>query len=228
MSQSSIALRLAGLVLRVGNAIRHRVATAETTARLGRAGRNMVFDPMQTRFATPATIFVGDDCFFNIGLVVSGRVRFGDRILIGPNVSIMSGKHLFGIPERSIHRLRYSLENPEFLAQITIEDEVWIGARAVVVGGLTIGMGSVIGAGSVVLSDVPPYCVSVGTPARPVRQIFRDEVLVRHLRALGYTDEVAQATLARRRAAIGDRALPTIDNSDVYRAYYYDGKLVRT
>ena len=46
-----------------------------------------------------------------------------------------------------------------------IEDDVWIGRRAIIMGGVTIGKGAVIGAGSVVTKDVPPYCVAAGNPA---------------------------------------------------------------
>ncbi|GGW77084.1 acetyltransferase-like isoleucine patch superfamily enzyme [Streptomyces albaduncus] len=52
-----------------------------------------------------------------------------------------------------------------------IEDDVWIGAGAVILPGVTVGRGSVVGAGSVVTADVPPMTVVAGTPARVLRQI---------------------------------------------------------
>jgi galactoside O-acetyltransferase len=52
---------------------------------------------------------------------------------------------------------------------IVIEDDVWLGAGAVVLDGVTIGRGSVIGAGAVVASDIPPYSLAVGAPAKPVK-----------------------------------------------------------
>lgn len=54
---------------------------------------------------------------------------------------------------------------------IVIEDHVWIGVRVIVLKGVTIGTGSVIGAGSVVTRDVPPHCVAVGNPARVIRTV---------------------------------------------------------
>ncbi|VVS91972.1 DapH/DapD/GlmU-related protein [Desulfoluna spongiiphila] len=53
---------------------------------------------------------------------------------------------------------------------ITIEDDVWIGAGAIILAGVTVGKGCVIGAGSVVTKDVPEYCVAAGNPARVVKQ----------------------------------------------------------
>lgn len=53
---------------------------------------------------------------------------------------------------------------------ITIEDNVWIGGGAILLPGVTIGKGSVVGAGSVVTRDVPQYCVAVGNPCRVIRR----------------------------------------------------------
>jgi len=58
--------------------------------------------------------------------------------------------------------------------EITVEDEVWIGANCVVVAGVTIGKHSVIAAGSVVTKDVPPYSVVVGNPGRVIKQYSFD------------------------------------------------------
>ncbi|MGN7086403.1 DapH/DapD/GlmU-related protein, partial [Neisseria sp. P0001.S005] len=60
------------------------------------------------------------------------------------------------------------------ISPIVIEDDVWIGRRAIIMGGVTIGKGAVIGAGSVVTKDVPPYCVAAGNPAI-VRKKLLDE-----------------------------------------------------
>jgi acetyltransferase-like isoleucine patch superfamily enzyme len=54
---------------------------------------------------------------------------------------------------------------------VVIEDNVWLGTRSIVLKGVRIGEGAVIGAGSVVTQDIPPHCLAVGNPARPVRSI---------------------------------------------------------
>ena len=56
-------------------------------------------------------------------------------------------------------------------APITLEDDVWIGANAVICGGVTIGKGSIIGAGSVVTRDIPAGVVAAGTPCHPLRPV---------------------------------------------------------
>ena len=52
---------------------------------------------------------------------------------------------------------------------VLIEDDVWIGARAIILPGLRIGKGAIVGAGSVVTKDVPPYAICVGNPARVIK-----------------------------------------------------------
>jgi acetyltransferase-like isoleucine patch superfamily enzyme len=98
----------------------------------------------------------GDRVFINQGcyLLDLGGVTIGDRVLIGPRVTLSTGGHPVELHERY-----------DFLthAPIVIEHDVWIGAAATVTPGITIGHGSVIGAGAVVARDVPPLSVVTGT-----------------------------------------------------------------
>ncbi|PIE54538.1 MAG: chloramphenicol acetyltransferase [Dethiosulfovibrio peptidovorans] len=66
---------------------------------------------------------------------------------------------------------------PELRGDIVVGNDVWIGFRATILGGVTVGDGAVIGAGAVVTADVPPYAVVVGNPARVVRRRFDDETV---------------------------------------------------
>ncbi|WP_281040324.1 MULTISPECIES: CatB-related O-acetyltransferase [unclassified Mesorhizobium] len=62
---------------------------------------------------------------------------------------------------------------------IVVGHDVWIGARAIIMSGVTIGNGAVIGAGSVVTKDVPPYAIVAGSPARIIRYRFSPDVVDR-------------------------------------------------
>ena len=67
----------------------------------------------------------------------------------------------------------YSTENP--YRRVKVGNDVWIGTRAMIMGGVTIGDGAVVGAGAIVTRDVPPYAVVVGVPARVIKYRFSQE-----------------------------------------------------
>jgi maltose O-acetyltransferase len=92
-----------------------------------------------------------------------GGLTMGDYVLLGSNVTISSGRHTIdGIQPPVFAR-------PTDPAPIVIEDDVWIGAGAVILPGLTLRTGSVIGANAVVTRDTDAYGVYVGAPARKIR-----------------------------------------------------------
>ena len=91
-------------------------------------------------------VFVNQGCYF----LDLGGISIGDRTMIGPGVTLTTGGHPVGLADRY-----------DFLthAPIVIESDVWIGAAATITPGVTIGHGSVVGAGAVVAKDVPPMTV---------------------------------------------------------------------
>lgn len=175
--------------------------------RFGHVGRNFTFDAVGSRYVTPELLRVGDDSFINVGAHVSGDVVLGDRVMIGPGVRLLSGNHLYAIPGYHPRFLRVAADNPELLKQLRIESDVWVGAGATVLGGVSIGTGSVIGSGAVVSRDIPPFVIAAGSPARPVRRIFDDAALRQHLSTLGVDDKEIELTIQRRSDA-GASALP--------------------
>ena len=96
-----------------------------------------------------------------IGL--EGAVTIGDRVLIGHDVVIVTGQHEIGP-----HWSRGGAVCPR---PVVVENGVWIGARVLILPGVTIGAGSVIGGGAVVTRDIPPDTVAVGVPARVIRNL---------------------------------------------------------
>ncbi|MCT7377636.1 acyltransferase [Chelativorans salis] len=106
----------------------------------------------------------GAHCTVNPYACISGKVVCGDGVRIASLVSIVGFNHGFEDPDRPIHT------QPHEARGITIEDDVWIGANAVVVDGVTIGRGAVIAAGAVVTKDVPEMTIVAGVPAKIVRR----------------------------------------------------------
>ncbi len=91
-----------------------------------------------------------------------GGVRIGRDVLLGPFVQVFSENHRFEDPDRPI------IEQGETRAPVVIEDDVWVGASAVILAGVVVGAGAVVAAGAVVRSDVPRGAVVAGVPARVV------------------------------------------------------------
>ena len=100
---------------------------------------------------------------FNLTLVDDGEIYIGSHCMIGPNVTIATAGHPV---EPELRR-----KGIQFNMPVRIGENVWIGAGAVVVPGVTIGDNSVIGAGSVVTRDIPANVVAVGNPCRILREI---------------------------------------------------------
>jgi maltose O-acetyltransferase len=111
------------------------------------------------------TLEIGDRALINFGgsIAAAKLVRIGPRCLIGPHVLMMDTDFHRIEPERR-------LEMPE-PKSIILEENVWIGARVVVLPGVTIGADSCIGSGSVVTEDIPPRVFAAGIPARVIRKL---------------------------------------------------------
>ncbi|MGW6287340.1 DapH/DapD/GlmU-related protein [Streptomyces sp. NPDC055107] len=122
----------------------------------------MIYPPFFTEHGLSTTF--GENVFVNQGCTFMDRggIRIGNGVMIAPKVSLITGGHPLPLAERREY-LSY--------APIVIEDDVWIGAAAVVTQGVTIGAGAVIAAGAVVTRDVPAGTVVAGVPARVIKEI---------------------------------------------------------
>lgn len=109
-------------------------------------------------------VMIGEDLIIGeAGNDFEDKLFIGDRVAIGPRVTLIHDS----APNRSRLREVY----PGYRGNIVIQDDAWIGAGSIILPGVTIGEGSVVGAGAVVTKDVPPYTVVVGVPARPIQRI---------------------------------------------------------
>jgi acetyltransferase-like isoleucine patch superfamily enzyme len=140
------------------------------------------------------TVHLGSDTTVNAYAVVRGDVRLGDGVRIGAHTSLLGFNHSME-PDRPVFKQATTTVG------ITVGDDVWIGSNVVVVDGVTIGEHSVIGAGSVVTKDVPPWSVMAGNPARRLRD--RRDTRARRRPAAGL-DERLQAFSTMARDQVGD------------------------
>lgn len=106
---------------------------------------------------------IGRDVFINYGVSMAATrlIRIGDGCDLGTYVILMDNDY-HGVEDR---------DRPAPSEPVILEDNVWLGARVIVLKGVTIGRDSVIGAGSVVTRDIPPRCLAAGAPARVIRSL---------------------------------------------------------
>lgn len=110
-----------------------------------------------------ATLRIGKDTKFNYGASVgcAGSISIGERCLIGPYSMIIDSE---------FHELHDRSKHPP-ARPVVLEDDVWIGAKAIIMPGVRIGRAAVVGAASVVTHDVPPFTVVAGMPAKVVKTL---------------------------------------------------------
>jgi len=134
-------------------------------------------------FAHGGKIVVGQDCYIGADSKIwsAGLITIGNRVLISHNVNIFdSHTHPIRASKRHEQFMNItSIGHPTLIdlneSQVLIGDDVWVGAMATILKGVTIGEGAIVGAGSVVTKDVPPWTIVAGNPAKIIRELGPDE-----------------------------------------------------
>jgi maltose O-acetyltransferase len=133
---------------------------------LARAGENLSISD-GVRINNPQMVSVGNNCYLGAGVQFypwNERLTIGDNVLIAAGVRMITRKHGFADVEIPMSEQGYTN------APIVIENDVWIGFQAIILPGVTVGQGSIVGAGAVVSRDVEPYSIVGGVPARLIRK----------------------------------------------------------
>lgn len=142
-------------------------------------GKNFIFCPQD--FFSYENISVGN--YVSIGpgavfLASESKIIIGNKVLFGPNVTIVGGNHNTSVVGKFIYDV---LEKRDIDDQdIIVEDDVWVGSNVVILKGVRLCRGCVIGAGSVVTKDIPPYSIAFGVPAKVKSFRFSPEEILFH------------------------------------------------
>lgn len=116
------------------------------------------------RFGTGNNLEIGNYSGLGRNCLISGRVRIGNCVMIGPEVMFLARSHRFDRTD-----IPMSVQGEEEMRLIVIGDDVWIGARALILRGVTVGDGAIVGAGAVVTKDVPSFAIVAGNPAKIIK-----------------------------------------------------------
>lgn len=127
-------------------------------------GDDIVLEP-PVRFDYGCNVRLGKMVYANFNLTVldCALVTIGDRVMMGPNVSLLAATHQTDVRSRR--------DNVEYARPIMIGDDCWIGGHVVVLPGVVIGRGCTVAAGSVVSRSVPEFSVVMGVPAKVVKKV---------------------------------------------------------
>ena len=110
-------------------------------------------------------VIIGDHTRIGLHNTIIGPVEIGNNVNLAQGITVTALNHNFSDTDKRIDEQGVST-NP-----VTIEDDVWVGANAVILPGVTIGEHCVVAAGAVVTKDVPPHSLVAGVPAKVIRQI---------------------------------------------------------
>ncbi len=147
-----------------GSCIRRRTRMDVLPFNYFEIGRDSTIEDFATVNNGVGDVVIGDRTRIGLGCVLIGPVKVGNDIMFAQNIVVSGLNH--GYIDIDVPPSQQEVETK----QIIIEDDVWIGANAVITAGVTIGKHCVIAAGSIVTKSVPPYSVAGGNPARILRQ----------------------------------------------------------
>jgi len=115
-------------------------------------------------------LLIGD----NVGIAWQTTIAVGSKVIIGNNVRIAGRCFLAGYPGHPIDPIARAKGLPDTddqVGDIVLENDVWLGSGVTVMKGVTIGEGTIVASGSVVTSDLPPFVMAAGMPAKVIKQL---------------------------------------------------------
>ena len=133
---------------------------------------------------TYATISIGDFSYIGpycIFQSVHGEIEIGNHVMFGPGVHIHGGNH---VTNKIGFFMNTVTKEAGSDGKVIIEDDVWVGANAIILKGVTIGEGAVVAAGSIVIKNVQPYSIVAGSPAKIIKMRFTENEINEHKKLL--------------------------------------------
>ncbi len=171
-------------VVQKSGGLTNRIVTSAYKKNMKKCGVNVTINKGTlftgtTRMSFGNHIYVGPNCTF---YSTSADLTINDYVTFGPGVVIMTGNHRTDKIGEYIYNVKD--KRPEDDQPVTVESDVWIGANAVILKGVTVSKGCVIGAGAVVTKSTVPYGIYGGVPARLIKMRFTENEIEEHEKLL--------------------------------------------
>lgn len=142
---------------------------------------------------TYCNTYIGDNSSIGGGalfLSTRAKIIIESNVMIGPHVTIISGNHRTDIIGRNMIDIKDNEKKIDDDKDIIIKNDVWIGAKSIILKGVTIGEGSIIAAGSIVTKNVDSYSIYAGVPAKKIKNRFSKEELIEHINLISSIREM--------------------------------------
>ena len=191
--------------------IKHFVLSRIRRKQFRSVGDKLSFSPENSVFRYQS-ISIGNNVFIGKDAIFSCEADIGDNVLFGPKVYITSGRHEYTIVGKRIRE-----QGESGVRKVTIENDCWIGEGSLITRGVRIGEGTVIGGMSVVSHSMPPYCVCVGNPCRPIKLRYSDDELKKHIDIINNSAGGGTAMVERRKAELESAGYVAQENGSIVR-----------
>ncbi len=158
-------MKVVGMILCQWARVRRHARMYLLRGLFGGHGERFRFDP--DGVYSYQNLFVGDDVNLGVRPILMAElseIRIGSHVMFGPEVVIIGGGHNTRFHGQYMTLIHEKTGNEDL--GVIIDDDVWVGARAIILRGVRIGRGSIVGSGAVVTKSVPPYAIVGGNPAR--------------------------------------------------------------
>ena len=145
----------------------------------GGYGINLIFDP--DGYYSYENIYVGDNVSLGnkpVLMAALSEIHIGNNVMFGPEVVIIGGGHNSTVVGKCMKDVHEKTTNDDL--GVIIEDDIWVGSRAVILRGVTVGRGSIIASGAIVTKSVPPYAVVGGNPAKIIKFRWDVDTILEH------------------------------------------------
>ena len=149
---------------------------------LGKCGKNVVLGS-NLSISGIGNIYIGNNSSIGgncILLTTKAKIIIGDHVMIAPHVCIVTGNHRIDVIGRYMNTIMDHEKREEDDKDVIFEGDNWVGLGSIILKGVHVGIGAVIGAGSVVTKDVPPYALVCGNPAKVIKMRFLEEEIIKH------------------------------------------------